>query len=45
MIEIKNLNKRYGKSEHKALDNVSFKVNQGEMQRRVIVFYLEYWII
>lgn len=35
MIEIKNLTKRYSKSEHKALDNVSFKVNQGEMQRRL----------
>lgn len=31
MIEIKNLTKRYSKSEHKALDNVSFKVNQGEI--------------
>lgn len=31
MIEIKNLTKRYGKSESKALDNVLFKVNQGEI--------------
>lgn len=31
MIEIKNLTKRYCKSESKALDNVSFKLNQGEI--------------
>lgn len=31
MIEIKNLTKRYSKSEHKALNSVSFKVNQGEI--------------
>lgn len=31
MIEIKNLTKRCSKSEHKFLNNVSFKVNQGEI--------------
>lgn len=31
MIEVKNLTKRYSKSEHKVLDNISFKVNQGEI--------------
>lgn len=31
MIEIKNLTKRHSKSEHKALDNVLFKVNQDEI--------------